>query len=50
MSEPIWFAGVDLDALHIRHAGDINGRLSIEMTAYGPDWLEGRRPVDDHTR
>lgn len=50
MSAPIWFAGVDLDALNTRHAGDINGCLGIEMTAYGPDWLEGRIPVDARTR
>ena len=50
MSEPIWFAGVDLEALNIRHARDINGCLGIEITAYGPDWLEGRMPVDARTR
>jgi 1,4-dihydroxy-2-naphthoyl-CoA hydrolase len=50
MSEPIWFAGVDLEALNARHAGDINGHLGIEMTGYGPDWLEGRMPVDARTR
>jgi 1,4-dihydroxy-2-naphthoyl-CoA hydrolase len=50
MSGTIWFAGVDLDALNTRHAGDINGHLGIEMTAFGPDWLEGRMPVDARTR
>lgn len=50
MSEPIWFSGVDLDALNARQAEDINGRLGIEMTGYGPDWLKGRMPVDGRTR
>ena len=50
MSEPIWFSGVDLDALNERHAKDINGHLGIEMTGYGPDWLEARMPVDARTR
>jgi len=46
----IWFADVDLKALNARHAGDINGHLGIEVTASGPDWLEGRMPVDTRTR
>ena len=50
MSAPIWFAGVDLDALNTRQAGDIKGRLGIEITAFGPDWLQGRMPVDACTR
>ncbi|THD52138.1 hotdog fold thioesterase [Phenylobacterium sp.] len=50
MTKPIWFSRVDLDALNARHAGDINGHLGIEMTDYGPDWLEGRMPVDARTR
>jgi 1,4-dihydroxy-2-naphthoyl-CoA hydrolase len=50
MTEPIWFAGVDLAALNALHAADINGHLGVEMTAYGSDWLEGRMPVDARTR
>src|SRR5690242_9380122 len=50
MAEPIWFAGVDLAALNALHAGDINGLLGVELTGYGPDWLEGRMPVDARTR
>ncbi|THD78556.1 MAG: hotdog fold thioesterase [Phenylobacterium sp.] len=50
MTEPIWFSGVDLDALNARHAADINGHLGIEMIGYGPDWLEGWMPVDARTR
>ena len=50
MSEPIWFSGVDLDALNARHAEDINGHLGVEMIGYGPDWLEARMPVDARTR
>lgn len=50
MSSPIWFADIDLAALNARHASDINGHLGIEMTGCGPDWLEGRMPVDGRTR
>jgi 1,4-dihydroxy-2-naphthoyl-CoA hydrolase len=50
MTKPIWFSGVDLEALNARHAEDINGHLGIEMTNYGPDWLEARMPVDARTR
>ena len=50
MTKPIWFSEVDLAALNGRHADDINGHLGIEMTACGPDWLEGRMPVDARTR
>lgn len=50
MSNVIWFRRVDLEALNARHATDINGHLGIEVTASGPDWLEGRMPVDARTR
>jgi len=50
MSTPIWFSGVDLTVLNLRHESDINGHLGIELTGYGPDWLEGRMPVDRRTR
>ena len=26
------------------------GHLGIELTAFGPDWLQGRMPVDERTR
>lgn len=50
MTKPIWFAEPDLAALNARNADDINGHLGIELTAHGPDWLEGRIPVDRRTR
>lgn len=50
MAKPIWFEDLDLQVLNTRHADDINGYLGIEMTAIGPDWLEGRMPVDRRTR
>ena len=50
MLKQIWFANVDLEALNARHAEDIHGHLGIEMTRSGPDWLEGRMPVDARTR
>lgn len=50
MADAIWFDGVDLAALNALHADDINGHLGVEMTGYGPDWLEGQMPVDAHTR
>ena len=50
MTEPIWFSGVDVDALNAGRAEDINGHLGIEITAFGPDWLEGHMPVDHRTR
>jgi 1,4-dihydroxy-2-naphthoyl-CoA hydrolase len=50
MTNQIWFADVDLNSLNARHAADIHGHLGIEMTRSGPDWLEGRMPVDARTR
>jgi len=50
VTKPIWFSGVDLDALNGRHAKDINGHIGIEMTAFGPDWLAARMPADGRTR
>ena len=50
MAETIWFAGVDLASLNALHARDINGHLGVEITGFGPDWLEGRMPVDARTR
>ncbi len=49
MSTPIWFGAVDLQYLNERYASDINGRLGIELTGHGLDWLEGRMPVDART-
>lgn len=50
MTKPIWHATPDLAALSARNKGGINGHLGIELTAVGPDWLEGRMPVDERTR
>ncbi|HEV2362912.1 MAG TPA: hotdog fold thioesterase [Caulobacteraceae bacterium] len=50
MDKSIGFKGVDLGELSALHGGDINGRLGIEVTGVGPDWLEGRMPVDERTR
>jgi 1,4-dihydroxy-2-naphthoyl-CoA hydrolase len=50
VTKPVWFSDVDLDGLNAQHAADINGHLGIEMIAYGPDWLQGRMPVDARTR
>jgi 1,4-dihydroxy-2-naphthoyl-CoA hydrolase len=46
----VWFQQVDIVALNELHADDINGWLGIEITNVGPDWLEGRMPVDHRTR
>jgi len=50
MTPSIWYAEVDLEALNAVHADNMDGHLGIEMTASGPDWLEGRMPVDARTR
>ena len=50
MTDPIWHATPDLAALNARSARGINAHLGIELTAVGPDWLEGRMPVDERTR
>jgi len=50
MTPSIWYAEVDLEALNALHADNMDGHLGIEMTASGPDWLEGRMPVDARTR
>lgn len=50
MTPSIWHAEVDLEALNAVHADNMDGHLGIEMTACGPDWLEGRMPVDARTR
>ena len=46
----IWIDEVCVNALNAGHAADINAHLGIEITACGPDWLEGRMPVDERTR
>lgn len=50
MTQSIWHAPLDLAALNARQVPDINGTLGIEITGSGPDWLEGRMPVDGRTR
>jgi len=45
----IWHAPVDLNALNALCADTAVAHLGIEFTAFGPDWLEARMPVDHRT-
>ena len=45
----IWQIPFDLDALNARCAGTAVSHLGIEFSAFGPDWLEARMPVDHRT-
>ena len=48
-AEPIWFAAPDVDALNVLHRNSAVANLGIEVTRVGPDYLEGRMPVDERT-
>lgn len=49
MSDSIWFAVPDLDALNALHENTAVSRLGIEVTEVGADYLAGRMPIDDRT-
>lgn len=41
---------VDLEELARRLPGTLMAHLGMQVTALGPDFIEGRMPVDDRTR
>ena len=45
----IWHAPLDLAAINAFCADTAVAHLGIEFTAFGPDWLEARMPVDYRT-
>lgn len=45
----VWHAPVDLSVLNAWCADTAVAHLGIEFTAFGPDWLEARMPVDHRT-
>jgi uncharacterized protein (TIGR00369 family) len=49
-AEPLWTRSLTLDEIRRRYLGGCDRHLGVELTAVGPDWLEGRVPATERTR
>ena len=49
-AESLWARSLTLDEIRRRYLGGCDRHLGVELTAIGPDWLEGRVPATDKTR
>ena len=48
--EPLWARPLTLDEICRRYLGGCDRYLGVELTAIGPDWIEGRVPTSERTR
>ena len=49
-AESLWARSLTLDEIRRRYLGGCDRHLGVELTAIGPDWLEGRVPATDKMR
>jgi len=49
-AESLWARSLTLDEISRRYLGDCERHLGVELTAIGPDWIEGRVPATERTR
>src|SRR6516162_9070103 len=49
-AESLWARSLTLDEIRRRYLGGCDRNIGIELTAIGPDWLEGRVPATERTR
>ena len=45
-----WARPLTLDEIRRRYLGGCDRHVGVELTAIGPDWLEGRMPATERTR
>jgi len=45
-----WARSLTLDEIRQRYLGGCDRNIGVELTAIGPDWLEGRVPATARTR
>jgi 1,4-dihydroxy-2-naphthoyl-CoA hydrolase len=48
--ESLWARPLTLDEIRRRYLGGCDRHLGVELTAVGPDWIEGRVPTIERTR
>jgi len=48
--ESLWARPLTLDEIRRRYLGGCDRHLGVELTAIGPDWIEGRVPTIERTR
>jgi uncharacterized protein (TIGR00369 family) len=49
-SDCLWARSLTLDEIRRRYLGGCDRNVGVELTAIGPDWLEGRVPATERTR
>ena len=49
-SDCLWARSLTLDEIRQRYLGGCDRNIGVEVTAIGPDWLEGRVPATERTR
>ena len=49
-AESLWARSLTLDEIRRRYLGGCDRDIGVELTAIGPDWLEGRVPATERTR
>ena len=49
-AESLWARPLTLDEIRQRYLGGCDRHLGVELTAIGPDWIEGRVPATERTR
>jgi len=49
-AEFFWVRSFTLDEIRRRYLGGCDRNIGVEITAIGPDWLEGRVPATERTR
>jgi len=50
VAKTLWARPLTLDEIRRRYLGGCDRHLGVELTAIGPDWLEGRMPATERTR
>jgi 1,4-dihydroxy-2-naphthoyl-CoA hydrolase len=48
--QSLWAGSLTLEEIRRRYLGDCDRNIGVELTAIGPDWLEGRVPAAERTR
>jgi uncharacterized protein (TIGR00369 family) len=46
----LWARSLTLEEIRQRYLGGCDRNIGVEVTAIGPDWLEGRVPASEGTR
>ena len=50
VAESLWARSLTLDEIRRKYLGGCDRHIGVELTAIGPDWIEGRVPATGRTR